>query len=165
MIKKTLSHYFRRLNNYSWSGRVVLLMVQAVLLAALAQLLETPVSSWVLMLVIASLFILFTGGLDSYLAQRAEQNIQKTLDNDVGKELVRLQKAKKRAESLQNMSSTLRTSLNYEKVVEAALDVCGLAFEEMGLPARSLIGAVMLMTKAILVPLASRGFVMRDMGK
>lgn len=165
MIKKTLSHTFRRFNTYSWSGRIIFLILQVILLVALAEFLEISVLGLTLTLVITSLFSLLAGGFVSYLAQRAQQNIQKTLDNDVGKELVRLQKANKRAESLQNMSSTLRTSLNYEKVVEAALDVCGLAFEEMGLPARSLIGAVMLYDGDDLVPLASRGFVMRDMGK
>lgn len=165
MIKKILSRYFRRLALLSWSGRITLLIIQAVIAYFVAQYLMIDTIAWVSGLGLSTSIILLLGLVEGYLAQTTQRDIQQKLDQDVGTELVRLQKAKKRAESLQNMSSTLRTSLNYEKVVEAALDVCGLAFEEMGIPARSLIGAVMLYDGGDLVPLAARGFVMRDLGK
>ncbi len=165
MIKKTLTRYFRRLSLLSWSGRIVFLVLQAVVAFVIAQLLQIESSVWLSIVGLASLTILLIGLVDSYFAQATQREIQKKLDQEVGSELNRLQKAKKRAESLQNMTTTLRTSLNYEKVVEAALDVCGLAFEEMGIPARSLIGAVMLYDEQDLLPLASRGFAKRDLGK
>lgn len=165
MIKKTLTRYFRRLSLLSWSGRIVFLVLQAVVAFVIAQLLQIESYVWLSIVGLASLTILLIGFVDGYLAQTTQREIQKKLDQEVGSELNRLQKAKKRAESLQNMTTTLRTSLNYEKVVEAALDVCGLAFEEMGIPARSLIGAVMLYDEQDLLPLASRGFAKRDLGK
>lgn len=165
MIKKTLARYFRRFALLSWSGRITLLLIQAVIAYFVAQYLMIEPIAWISGLGLSTAIILLLGLVDGYLAQTTQRDVQKKLDQEVGSELVRLQKAKKRAESLQNMSSTLRTSLNYEKVVEAALDVCGLAFEEMGIPARSLIGAVMLYDGGDLVPLAARGFVMRDLGK
>lgn len=165
MIKKTLSRYFRRFSLFSWGSRITLLILQAIVVYAAAQFLEVPLANWLALLGVSTLFILFIGFIDNYLAQTAERNIEKTLENDVGKEMTRLQKAKKRAESLQNMTTTLRTSLNFEKVVEASLDVCAVAVEEMGMPARSLIGAVMLYDNKELVPIASRGFATRDMGK
>ncbi|MCL4870727.1 MAG: GAF domain-containing sensor histidine kinase [Anaerolineae bacterium] len=160
-----MSRYFRQYILFTWSGRIFLLLLLAGIVYALSQAFTIPPSTWIPALILAAFFILGMGFVDTFLAQRTESNIQKKLDNDVGKELVRLQKAKKRAESLQNMTSTLRTSLNFEKVVEASLDVCALAFEEMGIPSRALIGAVMLYDGDELVPLASRGFTMRDLGK
>ncbi len=165
MIKKTLSHFFRRLTLLSWSGRIVILIFQAVLAYVLASWLEIPLSYWLPLILLASTSLFIVGFIDSSLAQRTQGIIFHTLDQEVGLEMARLQKSKKRAESLQNMTATLRTSLNYEKVVAAALDVCGLAFEEMGIPARALIGAVYLYDEGELKPLASRGFVVREVGK
>ena len=96
MIKKTLSRYFRRFSLFSWGSRIILLILQAIVVYAAAQFLEVPLANWLALLGVSTLFILFIGFIDNYLAQTAERNIEKTLDNDVGKEMTRLQKAKKR---------------------------------------------------------------------
>src|SRR5690606_13222706 len=103
MIKKTLSRYFRRFALLSWSGRIALLVVQAVIAYLVAQYLMIDPMAWVSGLGLSTGIILLLGLVDGYLAQTTQRDIQKKLDEDVGSELVRLQKAKKRAESLQNM--------------------------------------------------------------
>src|SRR5690606_22311541 len=68
----------------------------------------------------------------------------------------------KRALALQGMASTLRATLSFERVVEAALDVCSLALKESGIPANTLVGAVLLYENEALVPVTTRGFMPHD---
>jgi signal transduction histidine kinase len=83
----------------------------------------------------------------------------------IAHELQSLRAANNRAKSLQTLAATLSATLSFERVMEVSLDVCSMAVEEMGIPARSLVGAVFLYEGSELVPVASRRFIGRDSEK
>jgi signal transduction histidine kinase len=114
---------------------------------------ELAISGIVLIVVGLVVFIVIT-----VAGQNASQNLDKALEKDIGE----LRTANNRAKSLQAMASTLSATLSFERVMEVSLDVCSLALEEMGIPARTLVGAVFLYDQDELVPVATRRFVSRD---
>jgi signal transduction histidine kinase len=126
---------------------------------------EQPVSDWLPELAISGAVLIVVGLIVflviSVYQQGTNNNIQKALDKDIGE----LRAANNRAKSLQAMASTLSATLSFERVMEVSLDVCSLALEEMGIPSRSLVGAVFLFDGGELVPVASRRFVSRDTEK
>jgi signal transduction histidine kinase len=67
---------------------------------------------------------------------------QKLVSQEAEREMGELRAATRRAESLQRMASTMRSTLNFERVVEVALDACTVVMEEFNIPPRSMVGAV-----------------------
>lgn len=82
-----------------------------------------------------------------------EERVRAAVEGELGS----LRAANKRAKSLQEMASTLRATLSFERVVDSALDVCSAVLAEMGVPARNFVGAVLLYEGDVLVPMADRG--------
>jgi signal transduction histidine kinase len=126
---------------------------------------QEETGTWLPELIISSVIIII-GGLIvlitiSIFEQRTRTNTLRAIDIELGE----LRSANNRAKSLQAMASTLSATLSFERVMEVALDVCSLALDEMGIPARSLVGAVFLYDGDELVPVASRRFVSRDLEK
>ncbi len=80
-------------------------------------------------------------------------------------ELNHLRAANNRARSLRMMASKMRATLSFEVVVEEALNVCSIALEEMGIPRRSLVGAVFLFNGSNLYPVATRRFIAADLNR
>lgn len=117
---------------------------------------ELAISGAVLIVLGLTLFVVV-----SIYKQSTGKNTLKALEKDMGD----LRAANNRAKSLQAMASTLSATLSFERVMEVSLDVCSLALEEMGIPSRSLVGAVFLFDDGELVPVATRRFVSRDLEK
>lgn len=107
-------------------------------------------------LVLSSFAIILAGGIILWAAGRRSRRMRLLTQQAIDTEISELRAADKRAKSLQNMASTLRATLSFERVVDAALDVCAVALEDMGIPSSSLVGAVLLFESDVLVPVAQR---------
>lgn len=135
------------------AGAIYLVMARLLNMATSSWLMAITVSTAVLVLV-ASIILL----LSSYSGKRLNRSVRQLYKEEMG----HLQAATKRAYRLQQMASTLRATLSFERVVEEALDVCSLELEEMGTSRQSLVGAIFLYRGAELYPLATRGFIGLD---
>lgn len=101
------------------------------------------VSEYMVGLVISSTSIILFG-LIVILAINARQNKTRKLVAQVSEdEMNQLRASAKRAEALQEMASVMRTTLNFEKVVEASIDACAAAMEELGIPRKSVVVGVL----------------------
>lgn len=124
-----------------------------------------PLGEWLPELAIAGAILIALGLIIFLLltaySQSTIKNTNKAIERDIGD----LRAANNRAKSLQALASTLSGTLSFERVMEVSLDVCSLALEEMGIPARTLVGAVFLYDEDQLIPVASRRFVSRDLEK
>lgn len=101
------------------------------------------------------LVVLLAGNLGTRVGVAAREVVQE--------EYQQLRASNSRARSLQYMASTLRATLSFERVVEAALDVCSEVLQELGVPARAVAGAVFLYDRQQLVPVATRSFIPNDL--
>jgi signal transduction histidine kinase len=123
---------------------------------------EEPMA-WTIELGIATASFVIFGVL--IVSSLSGTRLQKQMHRSIGSEMQEMRAATNRAKVLQTMASTLSATLSFERVMEVALDVCSLALEEMGIPSRSLVGAVFLYDGDELAPVAARRFVARDMEK
>lgn len=149
---------------------VILFLLAILLMVAVYLYLEIvvwgeEVSEWLPELTISGVVLVILGliifvAINIY-AQATRTSFLKALELDIGE----LRAANHRAKSLQAMASTLSATLSFERVMEVSLDVCSLALDEMDIPARSLVGAVFLYEEDVLIPVASRRFVSRDLEK
>lgn len=126
---------------------------------------NAPAQSWLLEALIASIILVMTAIFMLFLIERYQEHVRKNASKIIDPELHRLKAANNRFQSLQDMASTLRATLNFEQVVEKALDVCSLTLEEMGVPGQSLVGAVFLFKGDELTPVATRRFLSNDFDK
>jgi signal transduction histidine kinase len=166
MVEK-LSRNLRRAFLRSYFLFFVLLLILAALVVGLVYLLALvngeTLRAWSPTLLVAalalgamSLLVLIVG---SSLNRQVSQAAQLLLEE----EYQRLRLADVRARSLQAMAATLRTTLSFERVVDAALDVCSRVLQEMGVPSRALVGAVFLYDRNQLAPVATRSFIPADL--
>ncbi|MDX1662429.1 MAG: GAF domain-containing sensor histidine kinase [Candidatus Promineifilaceae bacterium] len=168
MDDKVISQLTREFRLFHLRVLALLVFLLAVVTAAIVGLswyLNEPLGEWLSVLLIVTGFIILLGVMlllmGMSLAMRVHHIASEMLDEELGE----LRAARVRARSLQTMASTLRATLSPERVVEAALDVCGLALEEMGVPANALIGAVYLYEHEELRPIAARSLLSADFDK
>ena len=168
MDDKVISQLTREFRLFHLRIFVLLLVILAMVAGAvygLSWFLNEPPGEWLSVLTIATFLISVLGStlllMGLSLGRRVRRVARETLDEELGE----MRAASVRARSLQTMASTLRATLSAERVVEAALDVCGLALEEMGVPAKALIGAVYLYERQELRPIAARSLVPTDRDK
>ena len=160
---KSLKKEFRRF----YLLLIVLLVLSAGLMGGavygLSWMMGDPLEAWLPTLVIAGFAIVALGLIVLVISSSLSGRVQKLTASAMSKELGHLRAANNRARSLQAMASTLRATLSFERVVEAALDVCSLTLEEMGVPSSALIGAVFLFERNRLTPVATRSFIPADL--
>ncbi len=165
MNNKAAKRLRKEFNRVNWLlvGLLILVVgLQVGTLYLLGRITDVSLAGWLptilisnfVVITISLIFMLMIGGLRSRVTSMAEELMQE--------ELHELRSSNNRARSLQAMASTLRATLSFERVVEAALDVCGLAVEELGIPTRSLVGAVFLYESDHLTPVATRSFIPLD---
>jgi signal transduction histidine kinase len=145
---------------------VLLLFLIVVMVVAVYTLTLTTgqnLRAWLPTILVASLLstslvmlvVLIAGNLSARVGEAAREVMEE--------EYKHLQASDSRARSLQSMASTLRATLSFERVVEAALDVCSEVMQELGVPARAVAGAVFLYDHQQLVPVATRSFIPNDL--
>ena len=165
MNTKVVKRLRQEFNRLTWLLVGMLLLVvglQVGTLYLLGRLTDVPLAGWLptilisnfVVITISLIFLLMMGGLRSRVTSMVEELM--------AEELHELRSSNNRARSLQAMATTLRATLSFERVVEAALDVCSLALEEVGIPSRSLVGAVFLYESDYLTPVATRSFIPQD---
>lgn len=160
---KRLTREFNRLTWLLFGLLFLVAALQAGALYFLTSLSGVSLRTWLPTIIIANaviiaaflLFLLLLGNLRSRVIHTALEEMQQELHD--------LRIASNRARSLQRMASTLRATLSFERVVEAALDVCSLALQEMGVSSHALAGAVLLYESEHLIPVATRSFIPHDL--
>lgn len=166
MRKKVVKGVKKEFELFNWQlGGLLVFLILLEVMATFAlrwYLGADAVSPWYPALTVAGFVILGVGFLSSLLVSNLGNRVENAALKEIGRELSRLRHSHNRAQSLQVMASTLRATLSFERVVEAALDVCSLALEEAGVPARALVGAVFLYERSELVPVATRSFLPND---
>ena len=164
-IARIIKRAFGRLNRATVTVLLVIILSQVGLVLGYSWLLQTNIWQGVPLALLVGLIPLVIGGLLLYYNSHQRDKLQNTLVTYITQETGELQAAQNRARALQAMVSTLRATLSFERVVDAALDVCGLVLEESNIPARTLVGAVFLYERDALVPLVTRSFATRDLQK
>lgn len=162
-LSKRLGKEFRRLYWLLIGMLLLVIIVEAGFLYLLTRTAQAPLTQWLPTIVSANvigvglivLFLLLLSTLRSRVTDQAQASLQE--------ELHELRAANKRSRSLHSMASTLRATLSFERVVEAALEVCSMALEELGVSANALVGAVLLYESDRLRPVASRSFLPHDL--
>lgn len=165
MNSKAAKRLAKEFNRLTWLLLGLLMLVASLQVGALYFLsrvmnvslrpwLPTLIISNAVIITVALIFLLLLGALRSRVIGAA----LKQMDEELGD----LRAANNRARALQRMAATLRATLSFERVVEAALDVCNVVLKEMGVSSRSLVGAVFLYESDYLVPVATRSFIPHD---
>lgn len=161
----TLALIKKEVRRFKWQLGIlvaILLLVVVGSVAFFSVSATTDVQAWLIATAILGTALFVLSVLSVFMADRFGSRLSKRAKGLMKDELGELRAANHRAQALQAMASTLRATLSFERVVEAALDVCGLALEEEGIATRSLVGAVYLYKDDVLQPVASRNFATYD---
>ena len=108
---------------------------------------------WIREVFIATIFLLLVAAVALYALYNLRIRLLDQGNRVIADEMYGLQTALERYEALQVMAATLSATLSFERVVEQAIHVCGLALEDLNVPTQSLIGAVFLFDGNDLIPL------------
>ena len=164
-MKDALGSYikeeFGKLNSSTQVTIVVVLLLQAVIVFAVSFVLADVIAG-AAGAAISSVAFIITIFILSGAINQTQERVSKKAGAMARQELDDLRRANKRANALQDMASTMRATLSFEQVMDQALDVSSLAFEEMGLNQQALVGAVLLFDGAELIPVATRRFLGSD---
>lgn len=166
-LPKMIRAGFGQLQIILWALTIIILGVQYGAYYYIVGIMWGSATSdeWLPELIVSSTIILILAALLSLLLSLIGARTRRRAVQANNAELRDLRAANNRARSLQAMASTLTATLSFERVMDVALDVCGMALEEMDIPTRSFVGAVYLYDHDELVPVASRRFVQRDYEK
>ena len=141
-IKSEFSRHKRRLVLFI---AVVIILQAATLYFILFAFLETTTNPVILItLILASIALIAVGFTTYTMTDALEARVEQKAFEHIRDKVLRLETAVKLSQALQKMASTLRATQSFEQVMEQALDVCGLLFEESGIPSRSLVGGCLL---------------------
>ena len=166
MNKKAIQGLKREFKRFYWLLIGLLILLAGLVGGAvygLSWMTGEPLEAWLPTLVIAGFTLAALGLIVLVMASSLSSRVQQMTARAMSSELHHLRAANNRARSLQAMASTLRATLSFERVVEAALDVCSLTLEEMGVPSSALVGAVFLFDRNQLTPVATRSFIPADL--
>jgi signal transduction histidine kinase len=125
----------------------------------------SPLAEWLLPFTTTTGFLIIVILVVWLLLDKNQRSIARETEKFFQEELGELRSARKRARQLQGMASVLRATLSFERVVEEALGICSQTFEEMGLPRRSIVGAVFLFNGKNLYPVTARQFTSQDLDR
>lgn len=164
-IPTTVKREFTRFRIVGTGLLILLIAIQIGLFYGISWFLQEPFIDWLPATIISSLILVVAGLTFIFFGDGLGTRVQTQTVKTVHTELSQLRAANNRFRSLQAMASTLRATLSFERVVESALQVCSLTLEEMGVPSRSLVGAVFLYSRDQLQIVASRNFITRDLDK
>ena len=123
---KAAKRLVREFNRLTWLlfGLLFLVAVlQAGALYLLTTLMGVSLRTWLPTIIIANVVIIAASLLFMLLLGNLRSRVINTALEEMQQELQELRMANNRARSLQRMASTLRATLSFERVVEAALDV------------------------------------------
>jgi len=108
------------------------------------------------------LLLAMTAIVSGTIGGRVKSLVLQTLRSDAEGELRQLRARREQARAIFEMASTLSATLNYERILEAMLDVGAMGLREFGSVAQRLVSMVLLFTQDGLVVSASRRLTSRD---
>jgi signal transduction histidine kinase len=166
MIKDAQTIIQKELNRFRWLLLILIVLFVGGQVVAYDGLFANTYGAspqeWPLELYLSTAILALFGVAAFLLATVITSRLLRESGRAIAHELQTLRAANNRAKSLQTLAATLSATLSFERVMEVSLDVCSMAVDEMGIPARSLVGAVFLYEGSELVPVASRRFMGRD---
>jgi signal transduction histidine kinase len=116
-------------------------------------------------LIINSVILLLAALISGLIGNRAIGLANKELREEEEDELRRLRAIRERTRAIYEMASTLSATLNYERVLEAMLDVSVLGLVELGPLAEQMVSMVLLFGESNLFVTASNGLHRMDRSK
>jgi len=116
-------------------------------------------------LIINSVILLLAALISGLIGSRAIGLADKELREEEENELRRLRAIRERTRAIYEMASTLSATLNYERVLEAMLDVSVLGLVELGPLADQMVSMVLLFGESNLFVTASNGLHRMDRSK
>ena len=153
-VRAAINKEFRRLTRLAVAVIALLLIVQTVGSYLLySRLWQHSFLEWYRELFPATLLLLIVGVIALYATYTSRVRLLRSSNLAIASELHMLQTTIERFEALQMMASTLSATLSFEQVIDQAVDVCGLALEDLDVTRDSLIGTVFLFDGQQLVPL------------
>lgn len=167
MNDKVSSSIKTEFSRHTWRlGAIIaaVIIIQAALLYFILFAFQSanPASVTIIVLALASASLIVVGFMTYFMMDALEARVEQQAFAQIKDRLQELQTAVKVGRALQKMASTLRATRSFEQVMEQALDVCSLIFEENGIPGRSLVGAVFLYGNDQLKAVATRRFMPGD---
>lgn len=162
-LGKRVRGAFLRFYLFLFVALVLLLALVAAAVRALSTAGAMEMRDWLPTLLISGLALITLLIVVVLLAGRLRTWVSVAAHKQVQEEYQHLRASNSRARLLQYMASTLRATLSFERVVEAALDVCSEVLQELGVPLRAIAGAVFLYDRQQLVPVATRSFIPNDL--
>jgi signal transduction histidine kinase len=108
-------------------------------------------------LMISAVILLLAALITGLIGSRVIGLTNKELREEEDNELRRLRAIRERARAIYEMASTLSATLNYERVLDAMLDVSVLGLDELGSLADQMVSMVLLFGESGLFVTASRG--------
>lgn len=165
-VARTLKKKYGRFNYIILGVLVLILLAQAGSYILFYHVIEErPLNEWLYSFVITTAVLILVIIVVWLLLEKNRTMLAAVTQQYFQEELGELRAANKRARQLQGMASVLRATLSFERVVDEALGVCNQALEEMGIPRRSIVGAVFLFKGRYLYPIATRQFSAPDMDR
>jgi signal transduction histidine kinase len=116
-------------------------------------------------MIINSVVLLLAALISGLIGSRVIGLADKELREEEENELRRLRAIRERARAIYEMASTLSATLNYERVLEAMLDVSVLGLDELGSLADQMVSMILLFGESNLFVTASQGLNRMDRAK
>lgn len=165
-VARTLKKKYGRFNWIVIGVLLLILLAQVALYILIFTVITPrPLGEWLFLLLLATAVLIVAIVAVWFLLDRNLNNIAHETEGFFQDELGELRATNKRAKQLQSMASVLRATLSFERVVEEALSICSQTFAEMGIPRRSIVGAVFLFNGKKLYPAAARQFTGPDLDR
>lgn len=165
-ITALINREFQRLQGWAIAVLVVaFIMLIAALYLINSLLLGIPFSQWLPGFAVTSFLFLIVTIIIFTLIGSTKERVDHDVNQTVAEETQDLEATNKRLKSLQDLASTMRGTLSFERVVEQALDACMESLVDSGIPRPELVSTVFLYGKGGLRPVETRTVVGRDLDK
>jgi signal transduction histidine kinase len=165
-ITAIINQEFKRIQ---WLTVAALIIAYILLIAALYfinnSLLGIPFSQWIPGFVITTILFLIVTVIIFALLGNSNERLDTHINQTINEETESLEATNKRLKSVQELASTMRATLSFERVVEQALDACKESLVDSGIPRHELVSTVFLYGNGGLHPVETRTVTGRDLDK
>lgn len=165
-ITSMINQEFKRLQ---WISIAVLILAFVVLVTLLyfinSSLLSIPFSRWLPGFAVTTFLFLIVTVIIFTLLGSSKDRLDTNVNQLVADDIEELEATNRRLKSLQDLASTMRSTLSFERVVEQALGACKEAIVDSGIPRHELISTVFLYGNGGLHPVETRTVSGRDLDK
>ncbi len=115
-----------------------------------------PNTEWLLDIIIAGVAMVVIAVITGFAIASRQRKVRLLLVNATASEFDSLRAESRQAKALREMANTLRATQNLDRVLEAALNVCTVGMQEMGIPERSIVASIRLYEDGELVEITGR---------